>query len=226
MSVGHAWRVDGSPLAQAVAGVVRLVLAALLVGFALTSDSLHDYPHYAALILFHPYIVRQALGVELAPFHVVWVSIALFLHPLGGIFGLYDTVWWWDHLTHLASATLVAGPTYLLARAYYLNGETPFVPGWTVPAAVLTTTLALGLVWEGIELVHPWLVVYSDEDTAYDAVFNVLGALATIAAAPRLLGGLVAQTLPVWPAGRDGGGDDSSDGEDGDHHPEFETVGD
>ncbi|WP_439026896.1 hypothetical protein [Haloarchaeobius sp. DT45] len=227
MSVGHTQTVGSSPLARAVAGVVRLALAAILVGFALTSDSVHDYPHYAALILFHPFVVRRALGVELEPFHVVWVSVALFLHPLGGTLGLYDSVWWWDHLTHVTSATLVAGPTYLLARAYYLSGETPLVPGWTVPAAVLTTTLALGLVWEGIELVHPWLVVYSDEDTTMDTVFNTLGAIGTLAAAPRVLRGLVSQLVLGSPVRRDGPASDPIDqGDEPGHTSESDPTAD
>ncbi|WP_435318854.1 hypothetical protein [Haloarchaeobius sp. TZWSO28] len=227
MSVGHSRAVRGSPLGRAVAGVVRLVLAAILLGFALTSDAVHDYPHYAVLILVHPLIVRQALGVSLEPFHIVWVSVALFVHPLGGILGLYDTIWWWDHLTHLMSATLVAGPTYILARAYYLSGQTPIVPGWTVPAAVVTTTLALGLVWEGIELVHPWLIVYSDEDTAMDAVFNAVGALATVATAPRVLGRLVCQALPADTFTGTGTSVEVADrGDDHDRHSEFDPGDD
>ncbi|WP_336000136.1 hypothetical protein [Halorientalis halophila] len=113
----------------------------------------------------------------------IWIAAAGVLHSLG-MLGLYESVWWWDHLTHTVSAALVAALVYA-ALVVTLAASTPAI-------AVLTVgyTLIVGVFWELIELVardvaerydvEPVLVHYGWRDTALDLVFDAVGALLVV----------------------------------------------
>ena len=166
-----------------------------------------------------------APSVVVDPTVPLWIALAGFLHSLG-MLGLYESVWWWDHLTHTVSAALVAA---LLYAALVVA----FTPSTGVLAvATLVFTFAVGVFWELIELVarevgdrfdvEPVLVHYGWRDTAYDLVFDVVGALLIVgfevgvfvplidrfprAAATLVVGGgsvvvvgSVVMTVVVWP---------------------------
>ncbi len=166
-----------------------------------------------------------APSVVIDPTVPLWVALAGFLHSLG-MLGCYESVWWWDHLTHTVSAALVAA---LLYAALVVA----FAPSAVVLAvATVLFTFAVGVFWELIELVarevgerfdvEPVLVHYGWRDTAYDLVFDVVGALLIVgfevgvfvplidrfprAAATLVVGGggvvlvgSVVMTVVVWP---------------------------
>jgi hypothetical protein len=119
----------------------------------------------------------------------LWVAAAGLLHAVG-MLGPYESIGWWDHLTHSVSAALVAALAYaaLLVRP-------PAVPGGVAGATVGFVLLA-GVLWELIELVaraagerfgvEPILVYYGRVDTALDLAFDALAALAVVALDLRL----------------------------------------
>jgi hypothetical protein len=119
------------------------------------------------------------------------VAVAGLLHSVG-MLGFYESVWWWDHLTHTVSAMLIAALVYA-ALIVATDGTTP-----TTTIAVLTVayTFAIGVFWELIELVaravgerydiEPVLVHYGWRDTAFDLVFDVLGAIVVVVVDVRL----------------------------------------
>jgi hypothetical protein len=126
-----------------------------------------------------------------APELAVWAAVAGFLHSVG-MLGPYETVWWYDHVTHTVSAALLAALVYagLLATV----GAT-----WStlaVAAATVGYAFVAGVAWEGLELaaralgehydVDPVLVHYGWRDTAYDLVFDVAGAAVVVALDVRL----------------------------------------
>lgn len=124
----------------------------------------------------------------------LWIATAGFLHSLG-MLGLYETVWWWDHLTHTVSAMLVAALLY--AAILYGTATTGFALSRSVvAAATVGLTFSLGVLWELIELVarevadryhvEPVLVHYGWRDTAYDLVFDLVGAVLVVALDARL----------------------------------------
>lgn len=114
------------------------------------------------------------------PLLTLWLASAGFLHLLG-MLGLYDALWWWDHLTHTFSGALVAALVY---AAMVVSGVQFGLP--IGPAAVLVT-FTVGIVWELIELVarelgehldiQPVLVHYGWRDTGFDLLFDFVGAL-------------------------------------------------
>lgn len=118
----------------------------------------------------------------------LWVALAGFLHALG-MLGLYESTWWWDHLTHTVSAALVAA---LLYAGVLVAGRVGFAASRLAAAAVtLAFTFAVGVFWELVELVardvaerydvDPVLVHYGWRDTAYDLAFDVVGAVLVVA---------------------------------------------
>ena len=101
--------------------------------------------------------------------------------------GRYDSVWWWDHLTHTLSAALAAALLYA--------GLLVVAPAIAVAGTVLTIVV-LGVLWEAGELfarevadrydIEPVLVHYGWRDTALDLLFDVVGAGVVVALDVRL----------------------------------------
>jgi hypothetical protein len=128
-------------------------------------------------------------GAGFDPGLPLWVTAAGFLHSVG-MLGWYESVWWWDHLTHTVSAALVAAALY--AGLLVTTGETAAVDlsPVAVAAVTLSGTLAVGVFWELVELVArvvgerydiaPVLVVYGWRDTALDIVFDFVGAVVVL----------------------------------------------
>ena len=165
------------------ADAVQVVLAVGLVAGHFTTMSTYVYPHYVLLILAHPRLLREA-GIRLAPWQRIYVSFALFVHPMGALHRFYTTIWWFDHVTHFLSATLVAAIGYVLARARLGQGGRA---RWAVPAITMVFVLIAGVLWEVIETLTPILTVYGPNDTAWDYVWNTLGGLAVIVVGPKVL---------------------------------------
>ncbi|WP_251330484.1 hypothetical protein [Haloplanus pelagicus] len=135
----------------------------------------------------------------------LWIAVAGLLHCLG-MFGLYESVWWWDHLTHTVSAGLVAALIYAALLVSAPDGTVTGRPPPTLPSATILLTVAVGVAWELIELiareigeqygVEPVLVHYGRRDTALDLGFDAVGALVTVAIDLRLFVPVV-ERLPV-----------------------------
>ncbi|WP_245998523.1 hypothetical protein [Halalkalicoccus subterraneus] len=123
-----------------------------------------------------PDAIEHWHDVEFRPWQRVYASIAMLLHAVG-MLGPYDDIWWWDHLTHTFSATLLSGIVYTASRN---RGRDP-------QADVIGAVVGLGTLWELMEyLLHalanrlgfePVLVAYGPIDTALDLVFDLLGAV-------------------------------------------------
>ena len=136
-----------------------------------------------------PGFVERRCDVELRPWQRVYAESASVTHAVG-MLGPYDDVWWWDHLTHAHSATLLGGLVHAVSRR---RGRDPR------PRVVAAVVLA-GVVWElaeyGIHAVadrvghEPILVHYGRRDTLLDLLFDLVGALLVLAFGDRLLGNL------------------------------------
>lgn len=171
-------------LPRAVAAAFQLGFAAVLVTSHFVTQSPYVYPHYVLLILFHPPLLHRIFGLRLSWWQIVYISFALFAHPIGGLYGFYSTVWWFDHLTHTLSATLVAAIGYTLIRTYRVRAGGH---RWLVPVFTMAFVLTAGLIWEMVELHVDWLTVYSYNDTLFDYAFNTLGGLLVVLVGPHVL---------------------------------------
>ena len=159
--------------------------------------------------------VAAAAGFEfgqggfVAPELAFWTAVAGLLHSIG-MLGPYDSVWWWDHLTHTLSAALLTALVY--AGLLVTVGDSISIA--VVAVAAVGYTVVAGVCWELGELVaravgerydvEPVLVYYGWQDTAYDLVFDVVGALLVVALDVRVFVDLAAtapdatRQLLVW----------------------------
>ncbi|MFB6133612.1 MAG: hypothetical protein ABEJ55_01310 [Halanaeroarchaeum sp.] len=148
-----------------------------------------------------PALLERDFDIPMDPALTLWISAAVFLHAFGTL-GLpwmtenvYRTVWWWDHVTHALSSSLVAGAGYATARALDEHVHSlDFTPRFLF-AFILLLTLAFGVLWEVLEFglagvasilgTETVLTQYGVSDTMFDLIFDAIGAglVATLGAA-------------------------------------------
>lgn len=168
------------------------ILAVFVVGFRRRNPGAVVNALAAFTGTFLPTIVERRYGVEFRSWQRVYMGTAMVTHAVG-MLGPYDDTWWWDHLTHTLSATVLGGVVYAVAHR---RGRDP-------RPRVLGVVAVGGLLWELFEYaIHavadrlgfePILVHYSMHDTLFDLVFDLLGALLVVAFGDRLLGNFVGQ---------------------------------
>jgi hypothetical protein len=186
------------------AGAVRAmqaVVAGILVAGVLERDLAVVVNAAIALgVTFLPAVLERDWDVPLSPGVTLWVTVAVFLHALG-MTGLYESVTWWDHLTHFLSAALVAGVGYAAIRAFDEHSDAVYLPPRVTAVFVVVFTLGLGVCWEVAEFgarlaatalgLEPVLVQYGLEDTLVDLLFDAAGAVVVALLGPRRLGATV-----------------------------------
>ncbi|QCC50240.1 hypothetical protein [Halapricum salinum] len=174
-------------------GPRRIVLAlqaalvvVLLVGIGLRNTSVVVNATFSLAVTLLPALLARDFGVHFDPWLVLWITLAALLHSLGMV-GVYESVWWWDHLTHAFSAALVTAIGYAIVVAVDRHSETVHLPRAFLWLFVFLLTVAVGVVWETMEFLtrelarvagmRPVLIVYGVEDTILDLVFDCVGAL-------------------------------------------------
>jgi hypothetical protein len=97
------------------------------------------------------------------------------------MWGLYDNMWWWDHLTHTLSSALIG---ILAAMSLFMidnNSDSIHLPIWAYPLFILIFSVFTGALWEMGEFVGDALfgtrMQYSLTDTLNDLYFNMLGGI-------------------------------------------------
>ncbi|RLM59911.1 hypothetical protein DVK02_03805 [Halobellus sp. Atlit-31R] len=175
---------------------------AVILGFGIATRNLSVLINavVALAVTYLPALLERDWDVRLSPGLTFVVTLAVLLHALG-IVGLYEEVWWYDHLTHTLSAGLVAAVAYAATRALDLHSEEVSFPPRFLTAFLLLFTLALGVFWEVLEFaarhgaeilgVEAVLVQYGLEDTILDLVFDTVGAVLVALFGTGRLAGLV-----------------------------------
>lgn len=125
----------------------------------------------------------------IGPVLPLWIAAAGFLHSLG-MLGLYDTIRWWDSLTHTVSAALVAALVYAGLVAVVHRSPALDLSPVAVAGVTVLFTFWVGVTWELVELVareigerfdvKPVLVHYGWRDTVFDLGFDLVGALLVV----------------------------------------------
>ncbi|MBX0322776.1 hypothetical protein EGH21_07005 [Halomicroarcula sp. F13] len=133
-----------------------------------------------------PALFRREYGYRMHGGLVLWLALASTLHAVGAV-GLYQSLGWYDSLTHTLSATLVAGVGYAVARAVEDHtGAVSFDREFRATFVVLFV-LAVGVGWEILEFASGGLATlvggeavlaqYGTTDIVNDLVFNTVGAV-------------------------------------------------
>lgn len=169
-----------SRLLQVAIGVI------LLVGLFERNSSVVVNATLALGASFLPALLSRDYHIHLHPGLLLWITTALFLHSLG-MLGLYDNVWWFDHVTHTLSATIVAAVGYVTARAIDVHSDDIYLPPRFMALYILLFTLAFGVFWEELEFAvrvgadvfgyEAILVQYGLGDSLADVFFDSVGAL-------------------------------------------------
>lgn len=131
-------------------------------------------------ILEHNYKIRLGSGITL------WITLAVLLHTLGAL-GPYEQVWWWDHMTHALSASVVAGAGYATVRAIDRYDDRIYLPSAFMVLFIFLFVMAFGVTWEILEFLidqvsealgmETVLTQYGLDDTVVDLIFDAVGAV-------------------------------------------------
>lgn len=171
---------------EAERGVRYGLLAVLVVGvrrgnLGAVANALLSLP-----LSYLPGTLERLFDVEFEPWQRVYSQSVLLTHNVG-MLGPYDETWWWDHVTHTQTATILGGFVHVVSRR---RGRDP-------RPRVIAVVALLGLAWEFMEYaihavanrlgIEPILIPYGRNDTLFDLVFDVVGALLVVALGDRLL---------------------------------------
>nr|WP_305794590.1 hypothetical protein [Halomarina rubra] len=145
------------------------------------------------LVTFLPNLLSRRFDVTLGVGLVLWITTAMFLHALGTLtipgldVSLYSGTWWWDHLTHALSSSLVAGAALATLLALQQYSAAIRLPPRLMFLAILLFVMAFGVVWELLEFyigvsaqlfgTGEVLTQYGLDDTVLDLFYNSLGGL-------------------------------------------------
>ena len=139
-------------------------------------------------VTFLPAILERDYGIPLDAGLTMWITTAVFLHAVGTL-GPYTnaTFWWWDHVTHALSASLVAAVGYTTTRAIDRHTEAIYLPPRFMFVFILLFTVAFGVVWEVVEFAlgglssivggGSILTQFGLGDTMMDLLFDTLGGV-------------------------------------------------
>ena len=142
-----------------------------------------------------PGVLERDYEITIGPWLTFLITLATLLHTVGMV-GPYETVWWWDNLTHTFSASLVAVLGYATTRAVDEHVEEIYLPPDFMYVFIVLFTLALGVFWELLEFLargiaglsgqDAVLVQYGLADSVIDLIFDAVGAvIAALFGVPR-----------------------------------------
>ena len=197
-------------------GLVRalqaLMIAILGIGLYTGNAGIVVNAAVGLLVTQLPALLERRFRITMSVGLVLWITLAMFLHALGTVpllgpdfESLYGATWWWDHMTHALSSSLVVGSAYAVTRA--LQEHTEYIhmgPKFTF-AYLLVFVMAFGVFWELIEFyiavgaelvgVPQVLTQYGLEDTVLDLVYNTIGGLLVAVFGTTYLTGISDQLL-------------------------------
>lgn len=174
----------------------------------------------ALLVTQLPSVLERDLGIPMDAGLTLWITSAVFLHAFGTV-GVpwspltpYQSVWWYDHLTHGLSASVVAAVGYSTVRALDVHtDDVSYPPEFTV-VFVFLFVLAFGVLWEVIEFSVAGLAAvvgsgnvltqYGLEDTMLDLIFDTAGAAVVAIWGGARLSGVVTALAERFDAARRG----------------------
>lgn len=195
MRLRDRFGIDESLQKRITWGMETALVGILLLGLYEGSTGVIVNTAVALAVTRLPSLLERDYGIPMDAGLTLWITAAVFLHALGtiGLPGMDESfyrstsTWWWDHMTHALSASVVAAAGYSVARAVDVHSADVRLPPQFMFAFILLITLAFGVLWEVIEFVigelaHVFgsgavLTQYGLGDTMLDLVFDSIGAI-------------------------------------------------
>ena len=147
-------------------------------------------------VTFLPAVMEREYDLPMDAGLTLWITTAVFLHAFGvaGVPGLVENFYaesspipFYDHVTHALSSSVVAAVGYTVARAIDEHSDAVELPPRFMFVFILLFVVAFGVFWEVIEFAIGGaaetlgsgrvLTQYGLEDTIYDLVFDLVGAV-------------------------------------------------
>ncbi|MFB6084269.1 MAG: hypothetical protein ABEJ94_08505 [Halorientalis sp.] len=174
-------------------GMELALVGILLIGLYRGAQGVVVNTAVALLVTQLPPLLERDFGIPMDPALTLWLTTAVFLHALGTLglpwtgLSFYQSVWWWDHLTHGLSASVVAAAGYATARSFDAHADGVSLPPKFMFVFILLFVLAFGVLWEVLEFLitevsaafglGTFLTQYGLGDTMLDLVFDTVGAV-------------------------------------------------
>ena len=170
------------------------LIGMLFVGIERGSAAVVVNTGVGLLVIQLPALLDRDYDITLDVGLTLWITSAVWLHALGvvglpmlGLSNFYRDIWWWGHLTHALSSSVVAAVGYTTVRALDIHSPDVHVPPQFAFVFIVLFVLAFGVVWEVIEFAitetsthfgsATVLTQYGLEDTLLDLVFDSIGAV-------------------------------------------------
>lgn len=167
-------------------------IVAVAIGGAITGNVTWVPAAVIALVMTEiPSILRRDLSLVLPAELNLWIVLALFLHVVGGFSGFYDSIPWWDHLTHIMSASLVAVLGFVTVVVLDKYIDSIHLPSLFLAFFIAMLTMSIGVSWELMEYFNDEItgsmLQYSLADTMVDLIFDALGGIVVAALGTQYL---------------------------------------
>ena len=137
-----------------------------------------------------PVLLEREAGVRMDFGLVLWLTVATVVHAVG-ILGPYKNVWWWDHVSHALTASIVAGVGFATLDAIDRARADLHVPEPYRSGVLFTFVLATAVIWEVLEFgatqlstalgaKNSVLVIFGPVDIITDIVYSAAGGLVVV----------------------------------------------
>jgi hypothetical protein len=160
------------------------------------------------LVSFLPALLRREYDLHLDVGIMLWLTLTIVLHVIGTL-GPYQSVWWWDLLTHSLAGLIVAGIGYAIFVTIDRYSDAASFPDAVRPVFLFLFVVAIGVFWEVLEFGmtlassvyggQSVLIVFGVDDIVTDLIFTAVGGIVTavwIRWRFRPLAGQFAKLLP------------------------------
>ena len=207
---------------QLVRFLQAVMVGILAVGLLTRNSGVIVNAAVGLLVTFLPAYLERSYRFTMGVGIVLWITVAMFLHAFGTLplpmldfLSPYSATWWWDHMTHALSSSLVAGVASATVVALDEHSEFVHMPPRFLFVFMLMFVLAFGVVWELLEFyisvvaalagADSVLTQYGLEDTVLDLFYNSIGGLLVAVFGSAHLSGVsreLADKLDAWSANR------------------------
>ena len=188
LRLNERWQTQVVRLLQAV------MIGILLLGIWTVNMGIIMNAGIGLAVTFLPAVLERKLKFTLSAGIVLWISLAMALHAFGTVplpffdfVSAYSATWWWDHMTHALSSSLVAAMAYAVVCALDEHTEFIHMPPNFLFVFILLFVLAFGAIWElaefyitvvsSIVVADTVLTQYGLEDTILDLFYNTVGGV-------------------------------------------------
>lgn len=165
---------------HAISLMLTLVLLVLAGIAAAQQEYLHALLAVVAIIIsFIPAIIKRDRHEHLPWTMELLLVFVMTLHIGGGTLGLYETISWWDTLTHFLGSAMIALLGFLGTFALYQSGRI-HVTIRMIGVFIFFTSIAIGAIWEIAEFTSDRLLGTDNQpdnaDTNLDLITDTLAA--------------------------------------------------